>query len=78
MEQGDVTLPGTPGAFPPERVLEILGIALRKSPATDARRTTGRDIEVAGCKAGLWDGAGAPSGRKESAALPESGASSGA
>ncbi len=66
-EEGEVTLPGTPGEFPPERVLEILEIALRKSLATDAQTATARYIELAGRKAGLWGGQGAPAGRKEPA-----------
>ena len=49
-------LPGTPGEFPPERVLDILEIALRKSLATDAQTATARYIELAGRKAGLWGG----------------------
>jgi len=60
-------LPGTPGEFPPERVLEILEIALRKSLATDAQTATARYIELAGRKAGLWGGNGAPAGKKEPA-----------
>src|SRR5471030_252582 len=39
-------LPGTPGQFPPERVLEILEIVLRKSLATDAQTATARYIEL--------------------------------
>jgi hypothetical protein len=66
-EEGDVALPGTPGEFPPERVLEILEIALRKSLATDAQTATARYIELAGRNAGLWGGQGAPAGRKEPA-----------
>jgi hypothetical protein len=71
-------LPGTPGEFTPERVLDILEIALRKSLATDAQTATARYIELAGRKAGLWGGNGAPTGRKESSATPESGAPPGA
>jgi hypothetical protein len=71
-------LPGTPGEFPPERVLDILEIALRKSLATDAQTATARYIELAGRKAGLWGGNGAPAGRKEPAAEPEMTPSSGA
>lgn len=58
-------LPGTPGEFSPERVLEILEIALRKSLATDAQTATARYIELAGRKAGLWGGHGAPAREKE-------------
>ena len=58
-------LPGTPGEFPPQRVLDILEIALRKSLATDAQTATARYIELAGRKAGLWGGAGAPAKAKE-------------
>ncbi len=73
-----VELPGTPGEFPPERVLSLLEIALRQSMACEKGQTaTARYIELAGRKAGLWGGNGAPSGRKEPSAQPESGPSSG-
>ncbi|MBS0546483.1 MAG: hypothetical protein JSR24_01965 [Proteobacteria bacterium] len=62
--EGEVALPGTPGEFPPERVLAILEIALRKSLATDTQTATARYIELAGRKAGLWSGNGAPVGRR--------------
>src|SRR5471030_24815 len=62
-----VELPGTPCEFPPDRVLNILEIALRKSLATDAQTATERYIELAGSKAGLWGGHGAPVGKKEPA-----------
>jgi hypothetical protein len=56
----DIELPGTPGEFSPQRVLDILEIALRKSMATDAQTATARYIELAGRKAGLWKGQDAP------------------
>jgi hypothetical protein len=59
-------LPGTPGEFPPERVLEILEIALRQSLATEKQTATARYIELAGRQAGLWGGHGAPTGKRES------------
>ena len=65
-----IDLPGTPGEFPPERVLGLLEIALRKSLATDSQTATARYIELAGRKAGLWGGHGAPSGKKEPGEVP--------
>lgn len=60
-----IDLPGTPGEFPPGRVLDILEIALRQSLATDKQTATARYIELAGRQAGLWGGHGAPSGKRE-------------
>jgi hypothetical protein len=62
-----VELPGTPGEFPPQRVLDILEIALRKSISTEAQTATARYVELAGRKAGLWGGHSAPVGKKGSA-----------
>ena len=44
----EVELPGTPGEFPPDRVLNILEIALRKSLSIDAQTVTARYVELAG------------------------------
>lgn len=63
-----IDLPGTPGEFTPERVLDLLEIALRKSLSSDSQTATARYIELAGRKAGLWGGPGAASGRAASTA----------
>lgn len=50
-----VELPGTPGAFPPDRVLQILEIALRNSMASEKGQTaTTRYVDYIGRSAGLW------------------------
>lgn len=49
-----IELPGTPGEFTPERVLDILEVALRKSLASDSQTATARYIDMVGRKAGLW------------------------
>jgi hypothetical protein len=63
----NVELPGTPGEFPPQRVLDILELALRESISSKAQTATARYVELAGRKAGLWGGHGAPAGKKEPA-----------
>ena len=63
-----VELPGKPGEFPPDRVRQILEIALRQSMASRKGQTaTARYIELAGRTDGTWGGRGAPVGRKEPA-----------
>ena len=61
-------LPGTPGEFPPDRVLNILEIALRQAMASEKGQTaTTRLIDLAGRNANLWGSNGARTGRKEPA-----------
>ena len=67
-----VELPGTPGEFPPDRVRQILEIALRQSMANKKGQTaTARFVELAGRTDGTWGGRGTPNGRKEPAADAE-------
>lgn len=50
-----VELPGTPGEVPPDRVCQILEIALRHSMASEKGQTaTTRYIDYMGRSAGLW------------------------
>jgi hypothetical protein len=63
-EKGEVTS---------ERVLSLLDRALRQSLKSDVHTAPARYIELAGRKAGLWGGRGAPTGRKET--VPSAGPS---
>jgi hypothetical protein len=61
-----VELPGTPGEFPPDRVWQILEIALRSSMASEKGQTaTTRYVDYIGRSAGLWGSrATTPVGKK--------------
>jgi hypothetical protein len=66
-----VELPGTPGEFPPERVKQILEIALRHSMASEKGQTaTTRYVDYIGRSAGLW-GSRATSPDKKEPQAPE-------
>ena len=62
-----IELPGTPGEFPPDRVWQILEIALRNSMNSEKGQTaTTRYVDYLGRSAGLWGSrATTPDGKKE-------------
>ena len=74
-----VELPGTPGEFPPDRVRQILEIALRQSMSSEKGQTaTTRYIDYMGRSAGLWGSRATTADGKKEPADPEKTPSPGA